>query len=64
MPRTAIAVYDWLTREECLTKIQCSPSAFQRMVVAGHVRDRKAGGRRRYWREDVERIAAPPKPAA
>jgi hypothetical protein len=64
MAEVASATLNWLTRDECVATLQCSLSAFRRMVLKGHITDRKVGGRRRYWREDVERIAAPPNNAA
>jgi hypothetical protein len=55
---------DWLTARECVELLQCTPYSFFTMVKAGQIRKRDMPGYRRYWREDVERLAAPPKPAA
>lgn len=56
--------FDWLTRRECVALLQCSQSAFWRLVADGRIRKRDITTLRRYWREDVERLAAPPRPAA
>lgn len=52
----------WLTRVEAIEILQVSPFTFVGLVKEGRIRKRDTG-RRRYWREDIERIAAPP-PAA
>lgn len=57
------AIKDWLTRAEAMSRLECTHKAITLMVEQGLIRRRQVPGHRRYWREDVERIAAPPKPA-
>ncbi len=49
----------WLTREEAIARLECSVSAFLRLVEAGRIRARDFG-HQRYWRLDIEREAVPP----
>jgi hypothetical protein len=57
------AAFRWLTRAECMARLECGEKAFQMMVADGLIHRRTVPGTRRYWREDVERLASPP-PAA
>jgi hypothetical protein len=52
----------WVSRSEAAAILQCSLTTFIGLVNEGRIRTRDFG-HRRYWREDVERLAAPP-PAA
>lgn len=55
---------EWLTRRECLRLLECTHPTFSALVASGRVRRREGCGYRQYFRKDVEKIAAPPKPAA
>jgi hypothetical protein len=49
----------WITKPEALKILQVSAFTFRGLVLGGRIRQRDHG-RRRYWREDVERLASPP----
>ena len=59
MPKTEIKTPAWLTADEALERLECSLTAFRRLVDAGAIRSRDFG-HRRYWAADVERLANPP----
>ncbi len=63
MITTEKPVMNWLTQAETCALLQCTQWTLKRFVVGGMIRRRQIPGHRRYWREDVERLAAPP-PAA
>lgn len=56
---------EWVSRSEALRILECSRTLFLRLIDEGAIRCRDMG-HKRYWREDVERLSAPPnnKPAA
>jgi hypothetical protein len=60
MQMTTPITHDWLTTKECLRLLHCTYFSFRKMVAAEQIRRRDVGGYRRYWREDVERLASPP----
>ncbi len=51
----------WLTRSEAIAAIQCSPVTFAGLLRMGRIRTRDFGFKR-YWAEDVRRLANPPEP--
>lgn len=55
----SVAENTWLTRDEVLAILQCSAQTLWKLIREGQVRTR-GFGHRRYWREDVERLASPP----
>ncbi len=59
MPKTESKAAAWLTADEALERLECSLTAFRRLVDAGQIRSR-GFSHRRYWRTDVERLAVPP----
>ncbi len=61
MTTKAATKYEWLTREEAMILLECSKTAFFRLVGLELIRTRDFG-HRRYWREDVERLAVPSTP--
>jgi hypothetical protein len=60
MPSVTEETNDWLTRQECLRLLECTQPSFTEIVSRGLVRRRDVPGHRKYWREDVERLASPP----
>jgi hypothetical protein len=52
--------FDWLTQAEVRQALQCTPQSLTRMVERGLIRRRDIPGRRRYWREDIEKLAEQP----
>ncbi len=64
MHMAAPTMHEWLSTRECLRLLGCSYYSFRVMVADGLIRRRDVPGYRRYWRADVERLAAPPDTAA
>lgn len=59
MPMTKSATpSEWLRLAEAVERLNYSHDTVRRWADAGHIRSaRTPGGQRRFWREDVERIA-------
>ncbi len=65
MPMTKSATpNEWLRLAETTERLNYSADTVRRWADAGHIRtSRTPGGQRRFWREDVERIARGEAPA-
>lgn len=50
----------WLTAKECIRLLDCDHRKLKAILAENNVRQRDGCGYRRYWREDVERVSAPP----
>jgi excisionase family DNA binding protein len=59
---TTTSQQEWLTPGEVCQLLNCSRASLRVMVQAGSIRRRNSevASYRRYWRADVERLAAPP----
>jgi hypothetical protein len=49
----------WVSRAQALKLLELPSKAFSALVKTGKIRTRRVASNRRYWREDVERLAQP-----